>query len=42
MKENEPKTKRFSERRNFMVYYITTPEHLGLMQKICEERKDEF
>ena len=25
-----------------MVYYITTPEHLGLMQKICEERKMNF
>lgn len=25
-----------------MVYYITAPEHLGLMQKICEERKMNF
>ena len=25
-----------------MVYYITTPEHLGLMQKICEDRKMNF
>lgn len=25
-----------------MVYYIITPEHLGLMQKICEERKMNF
>lgn len=25
-----------------MVYYITAPEHLGLMKEICEERKMNF